>query len=259
MADYADCGRVTTVPGLMQHFVVPQESIRADSVTFSPAQTHQITRVLRLRDGDAVIVLDGQGAQYRVQLAIDGREARGEIVGPAAACHEPERRVTLLVAPPKGERWEWLLQKCTEIGVARFIPLITRYTQPGAATLKPRHRDTVREAVEQCRRLLLPVIEEPQSFAQALIGMAHEGTMATLLLWEGAREQSLGAALHAALALGVSDLRFIIGPEGGFHQDEVALARNLGIPIAGLGPTILRTETAAIVAATIALTADSAH
>lgn len=259
----------------MQHFVVPRDAIRDNAVVFVPAQAHQITRVLRLRDGDEVIVLDGLGAQYRVRLATGSKEAHGEIVGPAEACHEPERRVTLLVAPPKGERWEWLLQKGTEIGVARFIPLVTRYTQPGAATLKARHHQIVREAAEQCRRLLVPAIEEPRSLVQALAGAAHtntaksdarscavsatgparEGTAATVLLWEGAHEQGLSASLRPAIARGVTNLRLIVGPEGGFHPDEVALARECGAAVAGLGPLILRAETAAVVAAALALSA----
>lgn len=72
-------------------------------------------------------------------------------------------------------------------------------------------------------------------------------------MWEGAGEPSLAATLHPALQSGAGDLRLVIGPEGGFHPDEVALARELGVPLAGLGPLVLRTETAGIVAATIAL------
>lgn len=242
----------------MHHFVLPAQCIRDNTVTFLPAQAHHITRVLRLRDGDEVVVLDGVGAQYHVRLAINGKEVSGEISGPATACHEPRRRVTLLVAPPKGERWEWLLQKGTEIGVARFVPIITRYAQPGTATIKPRHHEIVREAVEQCLRLLMPAIEEPQPFAQALTDLARASDAVTVLLWEGKREQTLGMALRPALARGVTDLRLIIGPEGGFHPNEVALAHDLGLPIAGLGPTILRIETAGLVAATIALTLDAA-
>lgn len=241
----------------MHHFVVPQVAIHNGIVTFSPTQAHQITRVLRLRDGDAVVALDGLGAQYRVRLAMDGKEVHGEIAGPAEACHEPERRVTLWVAPPKGERWEWLLQKGTEIGVSRFAPMVTRYSQPGTATAKPRHQEIVREAVEQCRRLLVPSIDAPQPFAQALATTSSRDGAATILLWEGCREQTLGARLRPLLQAGATELRLIVGPEGGFHTEEVALARELGITVAGLGPTILRTETAALVGATIALMVDA--
>lgn len=242
----------------MHHFVVPQGAIHSGTAAFSPTQAHQITRVLRLRDGDEVIALDGLGAQYQVRLVTTGKEVRGEIAGPAEACHEPERRITLLVAPPKGERWGWLLQKGTEIGVARFVPIVTRYSQPGTATVKPRHHDIVREAVEQCRRLLVPSIDAPQPFAQALTATASGEGAATILLWEGCRERTLGAALRPLLQAGVTELRLIVGPEGGFHSDEVALARDRGVTVASLGPTILRTETAALVAATIALTVDDA-
>ncbi len=238
----------------MQHFVVPPDAIEGDTVAFSSTQTHQIVRVLRLRGGDEIVVLDGGGAQYRARLIVEGKAVRGEIVGPSTACHEPGRRVTLLVAPPKGDRWEWLLQKGAEIGVARFTPIIARYSQPGTAVVKPRHHEIVREAAEQCRRLLVPPIEEPQPFAAALAA-ACDGGGATALLWEGASESSLAAALCPAIQGGANDIRLVVGPEGGFHSDEIALARALGVPLAGLGPLILRTETAAIVATALALDA----
>ena len=148
----------------MQHFVVPPDAIKGDTVAFSPKQAHQIARVLRLQTGAEVVVLDGVGAQYRARISLEGKTVRGEIVGLSLACHEPGRRVTLLVAPPKGERWEWLLQKGAEVGVAAFAPVVARYSQPGTAVVKPRHHEIVREAAEQCRRLLVPRIEEPRPF-----------------------------------------------------------------------------------------------
>jgi len=240
----------------MRHFVVPPENIQGHTVHFSPAQARQMTRVLRLRDGDEVVALDGVGRQVVARLVVEGRQARGEITGePDDACREPARRVTLLVAPPKGDRWKWLLQKGTEIGVARFVPLVARYSQPGTAVVKPRHREIVREATEQCRRLLVPTIADPRPFGAALDAAVHAPNASTVLLWEGRPEEDLAAALgpgHARAGVG-GDVHLVVGPEGGFHPDEVALARRLGVPLAGLGPLILRTETAALAAATLAL------
>ncbi len=240
----------------MHHFVVPSSYITDDAVAFSAAQAHQIARVLRLRSGERVVVLDGQGAQYLVEMEVTGGGVTGRIVGPAMACHEPRLRVTLLAAPPKGERWEWLLQKGTEIGVAYFQPVVARYAQPGTTTVKPRHREIVREATEQCRRLLLPHLAEPQPLPEALRDAARARDAATVLLWEGAHEPLLAEALRPALAAGIADVRLVVGPEGGFHPDEVALARELGITVAGLGPLILRAETAGLVGAAIALSCD---
>jgi 16S rRNA (uracil1498-N3)-methyltransferase len=237
----------------MHHFVVPPEAIHGDSVTFAPDQGRQIARVLRLRSGDEVVVLDGQGRQYRARLLVQGAAASGTLLGPAAECHEPRLRVTLLVAPPRGERWDWLLQKGTEIGMAHFVPVVARYSQPGTATVKARHYAIVREAAEQCRRLLVPSIAAPQPLAVAARAAAGTSDAATVLVWEGTRERRLSHVLRPALERGITDVRLIIGPEGGFHRDEVALARELGIAPAGLGPLILRTETAGLVAAAIAL------
>jgi 16S rRNA (uracil1498-N3)-methyltransferase len=240
----------------MHHFVVPPEALCGDTVAFPPDQGHQIARVLRLRSGDEVIVLDGRGGQYRTRLVVHGARASGTLLGPATECHEPRLRVTLLVAPPRGERWEWLLQKGTEVGVAHFVPVIARYSQPGTATVKPRHHVIVREAAEQCRRLLVPSIAAPQPLAVAARAAAGTNDAATILLWEGARDCPLPEALRPALEQGITDVRLIIGPEGGLHPAEVALAQRLGIPPAGLGPLILRTETAGPVAAAIALALD---
>jgi 16S rRNA (uracil1498-N3)-methyltransferase len=236
----------------MHHFVVDQAAIDGLRVRFSSAQRHQIARVLRLRDGDEVIALDGRGAQYLVRLTVEKAVVAGEIVAPAVACREPGRRVTLLVAPPRGERWEWLLQKATEVGVSRFVPLSTRYSQPGSTTIRPRHHEIVREAVEQCRRLLVPEIATPQPLVQALHAAANTAGL-TILLWEDHGSDTLAAVLGARSGDEAEETRLVVGPEGGFHPDEVALARELGIAVAGLGPLILRSETAAMVAAAIAL------
>jgi len=237
----------------MQHFVVPPDAIEGHAVLFSADQARQITRVLRLHDSDEVVVLDGVGAQSRARLVVEGRGVCGEVIEPAADCHEPARRVTLLVAPPKGERWEWLLQKGAELGVAAFAPVVARYSQPGTTVVKPRHREIVREATEQCRRLLVPRIEEPRPFAAALETAVRRAHSATILLWEEAGASDLAATIRSTLQSGDDDVTLVIGPEGGFHPDEVTLARELGVSLAGLGPLILRTETAAIVAAALTL------
>ncbi len=237
----------------MHHFVIAPSQIDGDAVRFSPAQSHQIARVLRLRDGDEAVALDGRGAQYVVRLRIAGATVVGDVVGPADACREPDRRVTLLAAPPRGERWEWLLQKCTEVGVARFVPVLIRYVQAGAATVKPRHREIVREATEQCRRLLMPEIAASRPLEQALCEATQTPGAMTVLLWEGAPDVGLCEALRPAVARGVREIFLVIGPEGGFHPDEVTLARECGAAVAGLGPLILRAETAAVVAAALAL------
>jgi 16S rRNA (uracil1498-N3)-methyltransferase len=236
----------------VHHFVVDPGAIVGSEVRFSPAQSHQIRRVLRLHGADEVVVLDGRGAQYRVRLTAGKAEVAGEIVAPASVCREPRRRVTLLAAPPRGERWEWLLQKGTEIGVSRFVPLIARYSQPGSTTIRPRHHEIVREAVEQCRRLLVPEIAEPRPFAQALRTAANTTGM-TILLWEEHGADTLAALLGSRPGNEPEEISLIVGPEGGLHLDEVALARELGIAVAGLGPLTLRSETAALVAAALAL------
>ena len=235
------------------HFIVPSPDAGSTWVALTAQQGHHISRVLRLRAGDEIVVLDGHGAQWRARLRLEGSNAWAEIVGPARDCREPRLRVTLMAGPPRGAAWEWLLQKGTEVGVARFVPLVTRYTQPGATTVKPRHHEIIREATEQCRRLLLPEIAPPRPFAEALADAAGRTDVATVLLWEGEPAPPLAAVLRAALVRGCSEIVLVAGPEGGFHPDEVALARALDVPAVSLGPLTLRAETAGIVGAAIAV------
>lgn len=224
----------------MHRFFVPSQSIHGQQVTLPAEAARQVRTVLRLHAGDEIEVLDGEGLAYRVELRHTGKKsASGRILETRAAGGEPAGPIVLCLALIRGDRFEWVLQKGTELGVTRFQPILTRRTVRGAPgdSKWQRWQRIVREAAEQSGRGRLPALSEPLDFAQAVT--ACQG----LTLFP-----ALAATrpLAAALAQPQWPLTLFAGPEGGFTPEEVEAARAAGIEPVGLGPRILRTETAAI-------------
>jgi len=234
--------RVTT-----HRFFLPPASFSAGEVEFSQEATHQIVRVLRLRRHDEVIALDGMGMEYVVRLEELQPTVTGSIVEPRANQGEPRTRVTLYLGMLKAAKLELVLQKGTEIGVSRFVPMLTERAvaaEPGP-TRQRRFDTIVREAAEQSGRGRIPEVGTPLALGDALTQVAG----IKILLWEEERATGLG---NIPLEVG-TPVNLFIGPEGGFSITEVALARDAGAAVASLGRRILRAETAAIVAAALVL------
>lgn len=234
-------------------FVRPDQ-IAGDRVRFDPAQAHQLARVLRLRPGDRLTVLDGADRQAIAtldRLTRDGALARLDPWEPRLT--EPVCRITLYQALIKLERFEWVLQKGTEIGVAAFVPLRTdRCLSRGPIDARriDRWRTIIREAAEQSGRARLPTLGEPAPIAD----LPDREQDLTIVCWEAARDRRLRDCL-AGLPQIPTRIGLIVGPEGGLTEAETGRLAARGAPIAGLGPRILRAETAALAAATIVLTA----
>ena len=173
---------------------------------------------------------------------------------------DPPVRVTLCLGMLKAAKFEVALQKCTELGVAAFVPLLTeRAVRDEVSEAKRRRwRGILAEAMEQCGGSRLPELVAPQSLSQALSELPP-GVIA-LFPWEQTRELSLRAALEEAVSQAgaverISEVRLFIGPEGGFSPGEAALAERSGARLVTLGRRILRAETAAIVASALTLDA----
>ncbi|HNP72050.1 MAG TPA: RsmE family RNA methyltransferase [Kouleothrix sp.] len=235
-----------------------------------PDLAHQVGTVLRLRPGERLILLDNSGWQYTVALsAVERGCVAGEVERKELAGGEPRTKVTLYAALMRPERFEWVLQKGTELGVSAFVPLICERSTIGDADALSEHkherwRRIIREAAEQSRRGKLPRLAPAVMFPAACDQAAKRG--AALLLWEGAGVASLRHVLHqgnkdaskevqGALALPIShsaDLPFSValfsGPEGGFSQHELETATRYGIIPVTLGPRTLRAETAPLAA-----------
>lgn len=231
----------------MPRVFVRPEAVGADRVRFDADEAHHLRRVLRLRPGALVEATDGTGRLYTIRLI--GLETEGAW-GAIEARTEPEREspcaITLAQAILKGDRMSWLIQKATELGVARIVPMETArvVARPasGAATRHARWERIAREAVKQCGRVIVPAIDRPRAFAEVVREVAA-GHDATWILWEGGG-RPFGAA--AAETASPARLLLLVGPEGGFTPEEVAVAEGAGARLVSLGPRILRAESAGL-------------
>ena len=244
----------------MHRFTITPERIRDGRVVFDRDESRHLARVLRLRSGDTVLAADGAGREYTVRLETVGDEATGTVLGVDTNEHESPVRITLLQSVPKGDKMESIVRASTELGVVRVVPVLTARTI--VALDASRWRDRARrwqrvakEAAKQCGRALVPPVDVPRPLGEAL-ELGNDADL-RLCLWEGARGAAagqgegearlLGTTLAASLPLtlpGGSRIALLIGPEGGLALDEVEAARARGWAIVGVGPRVLRTETA---------------
>jgi len=224
-----------------RRFLVPPGALDADEVRLPPEESHHAAVVLRLRRGERVVVFDGRGAEALVELTrVEPREVRARVVARSAALpRAPEVQVTLAQGIPRGGKMDDVIRMGTEVGVARFVPLLTRRSlvRPSAARLA-RWRRIAAEAAKQSRRPTVPEVTDPLPLPALWAG---EPAGPLLVPWEEERT-GIGEVLPR---LGpVRAVTVAVGPEGGFAPEEVAEARAHGAVTVSLGPTILRTETA---------------
>jgi len=238
----------------MKHrFFVPPKTIDGEWVRFSPEMAHQMRSVLRLRPGETVYVLDNSGREWEVELDnLDKRSATGRVRASQSPLTEPVVALRLYQCVLKGDRFEWVLQKGTELGVSTFVPVISERTilsDPDRIEKKrPRWERILREAAEQSGRVRLPRLSNPLSFAESCRQRAGSGP--AFIPWEESSAPSLSQALDR-LAQQPREAALWIGPEGGLTAGEVALASGCGIEPVTLGPRILRAETASVAATAI--------
>ncbi len=242
---------------MTRRFFVEPPALESDRIDLPAELAHRILRVLRLRAGQEIALFDGSGVEALVRLTeASDRGATGEVIERSASPPEPHVALHLYQSITKGERFEWLLEKGTEIGVAHFAPIIAaravvKTTAEGNRAA--RWRRIVVEAAEQCERGAVPSISPPQTFSAALASAPG----VVLVPYEEASpdERNIAAVLHdeidAVFALGTVSI--FIGPEGGWEPGEVEAATAAGAHVVTLGQRVLRSETAGLVAATIAL------
>lgn len=236
-------------------FFVLASDIEGDQVRLSPEQSHQIQNVLRLRPGAEIIVLDETGIEYHVTLtAVEKRGVVGRVTAKQQARGEPLAQVTLYQSMLVREKFEWVLQKGTEIGVARFAPVRTERTIVRSKQIEETKLDRWRrilvEAAEQSHRGRIPKLDQIVMFGEALSELTEFDRCLIASPWH--TQSGLREALDGLGGKAVS-VALMVGPEGGFTDDEVdAACQNGAIPI-NLGPRILRTETCAVVASALVL------
>jgi len=239
-------------------FFAPPEACGMDSIRLPDAEAHHARRVLRARVGDRATVLNGCGSRFECEIATaSGSEVTLKVLeqaqAPAPAC-----RVTLFQAIPKGKTLETIIQKATELGVTKIVPIITGHVvaRPHPAEFdkkENRWQNAAIEAVKQCGQHWLPRVDAPETLSHALrrresLDLEFIGALSDAARhpreWFNAFSQSHG---HPPESLGVW-----IGPEGDFTSRELGDVINAGARPISLGPLVLRCDTAAIYCLSIA-------
>jgi 16S rRNA (uracil1498-N3)-methyltransferase len=232
----------------MARLFVSPERVQGARATLDESAHRHLVKVLRLGPGAAIRLFDGQGTEIEARIEAVGRASVDVVLGERHRVPGPACAITLLQAVPRGERMDFIVQKTTELGVMRIVPVLVEHGMVKPAADRTRRWQTIaEEAARQCERADVPRISESVPLADAIAEMAgYSGSR--FMLWEG--EKML--PFRQALAAGPRQVALLVGPEGGFAQSEVATCASAGFQAAGLGPRILRSETAAIVAVALA-------
>lgn len=231
-------------------YIEPPEGGRA---ALPPEEAKHAAKVLRLRPGDEVCAMDGAGHRWRAVIEDMGEGVTLQLLEPLPD-NEAPARLTVYQGLPKAEKLDLLAQKLTELGAVELIPVrmsrsVVKLNEKDGAKRAERLQRIADEAAKQCRRAVPLRVLPPMDWREALRHMSARELL--LAPWEDARGRRMRDAF--AERPQARDIGVVIGPEGGMSEDEVSALEAAGALPVTLGPRILRTETAAIAAATLAL------
>jgi 16S rRNA (uracil1498-N3)-methyltransferase len=214
------------------------------AIPLSEGQAHYLRSVLRLEPGRRVLLFNGRDGEWLADLTQLRKSGAAATAVSQRRAQAPEPDLWLLFAPIKGDRVDYVAEKATELGASRLQPVMTRHTVVARVNVE-RLRARAVEAAEQCERLTVPEVAEPLPLRQVLQGWPAERRLFACA--EAGPARPLAEALAQAPRTAPSGL--LAGPEGGFSPDELDLLRELAFVTAvGLGPRLLRADTAAIAA-----------
>lgn len=238
-----------------RHRFFVEEPLRVGVVCPLDALAHQLAVVLRLAPGVAIILINGDGKEYLATLAtLTPRHAAVEIVAARPGAADPRLHLTLYQCTLKQDKFDWVLQKGTELGVSRFVPVVSERSVVRPATaLAGKHarwRTILREATEQCGRARPPQLAATVDLDAVRLPPGVRGFVA----WEDAMEAPALGSMVAALQIDHNEppaLALLVGPEGGLTRNEVQTLIAQGWQVVTLGRRTLRAETAAIAGVTV--------
>lgn len=246
----------------MTRVFLDDRSIRGDVAMVRGGDCHHLLSVLRLGVGDSFVVVDSSGAERVASITgIRGAVIMASLGPPTQRETEPPVGIVLYQGLPRLSRYEASLRMCTELGVVEFAPILSgksvvRLGEADALRKVERWERVVESAARQSGRTTVPLVLEPMTFEMALSHYAASGDPGIMPVagLAGSDACSLGeVAADLAASSDVKELALFIGPEAGFDLGEQAAAEAAGIALVTMGPRILRTETAAVVAATVCL------
>lgn len=251
MAKHSQSRARKTAASNTYRFFVDEHAIRGREVRIEDrALIHQLTAVLRIVPGMTITLLDNSGQEYLTRVdKLDRTSLDGTIEQQTMAGGEPTLSIGLYLALLKGDHFEWVLQKGTELGISAFTPVLSARTN--AAAKPERWERILREAAEQCRRGRIPQLHPPLAFEDACRQASSQSP--ALLLWEGQGGTPLRTLARTSSLIDLQahppHISLISGPEGGWTDDEVQTAMVYNVHLVTLGPRTLRAETAPITAA----------
>lgn len=233
----------------MPRFFIPPT--QEESLKISGQDALHISRSLRMRTGDEIILSDGEGWDYIGEITgIGNKEVAVKVIKKVENTTEPKRAITLYQALPKGDKFSFITEKAVELGVARIVPVLTSrcISRPNPQSMDrkiERYRRAAEEAAKQSDRGRIPTVDSLLPFEQAL----EDGARADIkLFFYEEAQRPLQEVLTPQRLAAAQSVSMHIGSEGGFSPEEVALAKAQGYAIVSLGPRILRTETAPLAA-----------
>jgi 16S rRNA (uracil1498-N3)-methyltransferase len=230
-------------------FYVAPEQITADRFVLLGSEARHAAVVLRKKAGDTIDLFDGKDLSYQGRIqSVSPERVEGVILSEKKALHAQTIELNLCQALIKGPRWDWLIEKACEVGVTKIIPLITTRTvvKPTRQAVADRWQRIALAASKQCGRPDVMKVGTSQLFLEALKDLPKGGL--ALIPWE----KETGKTIRQAVGR-TSIASLFIGPEGGWETAEVELARRHGVVPVRLGPTLLRSETAGLVASALVL------
>ena len=214
-----------------------------------------LSKVLRVRSGDELVLFNGDGREFTGTIeAVRGSRVSASIGAARSIDRESPCKVTLVQCVPRGDRMDFIVQKATELGVVRIVPVLSqrsvvRLDASQAASKQAHWRAVAVSACEQCGRNRLPSVEAAQPLLNYLGALAPHGRSLRLVLEpEGVHPEGNAAQAGGDFGAAIDGVEIAIGPEGGFAPDELEAFQLCAFSRLGLGPRVLRTETAAIAA-----------
>lgn len=216
----------------------------AQSLSLEEGPSHHLSKVLRMQEGRELILFNGDGFEYPAVIREVGKKVvTVDIKEKIAVNRESNLSTTLAIGISRGERFEWVLQKATELGVTRIVPLVTERTEVKVSgdrldKMRDRWQQIVISACEQCQRNRLPVLSDPIALADWLASVDSDYRF----VLHHRDTQSLPSEARP------DSVSLLIGPEGGLSDSEIETAKTSGFSALTLGPRVLRTETAPIAA-----------